>query len=257
MTDEHEQRLTGGNIDGAVRRGDTVRRRTGPWTPAVHELLAHLTAARLAAVPRAHGVDEHAREILDFLPGTVPDVDREVLTRGQLESASRWLRSFRETVACFRPGTRRWYFGERQLADDQIICHNDAAPYNMAFDGPDLVGVFDWDLAGPGQPLDDVAFFTWTATPLFRVVDGMSDRQLVARLDAIAAAYGSADVDGRRLADLALERMRTATERIAAGQRAGDAGMLALADVGEPERTRARIATAERRLDELAWHAPD
>ena len=34
--------LDGGNAGGAVRVGDTVRRAAGPWTPAVHALLAHL-----------------------------------------------------------------------------------------------------------------------------------------------------------------------------------------------------------------------
>ena len=35
-----EERLEGGYADGAVRAGDTVRRTAGPWTPAVHALLA-------------------------------------------------------------------------------------------------------------------------------------------------------------------------------------------------------------------------
>ncbi|MGA8209061.1 MAG: (deoxy)nucleoside triphosphate pyrophosphohydrolase, partial [Nocardioidaceae bacterium] len=35
-------RLDGGNVGGAVRVGGTVRRATGPWTPAVHRLLDHL-----------------------------------------------------------------------------------------------------------------------------------------------------------------------------------------------------------------------
>ena len=39
--------LPGGNVGGAVRVGDTVRRPTGPWTPAVHELLEFLADAGL------------------------------------------------------------------------------------------------------------------------------------------------------------------------------------------------------------------
>jgi len=37
-----EERSLGGNLNDAVRLGDTVRRRAGPWTPAVHELLRFL-----------------------------------------------------------------------------------------------------------------------------------------------------------------------------------------------------------------------
>jgi hypothetical protein len=40
--DEEEVVLAGGNVGGAVRVGSSVRRVTGPWTPAVHALLAHL-----------------------------------------------------------------------------------------------------------------------------------------------------------------------------------------------------------------------
>src|SRR4051794_15572276 len=43
-------RLPGGNVGGAVRVGGTVRRPTGPWTPAVHRLLGHLASAGVAAV---------------------------------------------------------------------------------------------------------------------------------------------------------------------------------------------------------------
>lgn len=35
MDDTTEQELTGGNVNDVVRRGDTVRRSAGPWTPTV------------------------------------------------------------------------------------------------------------------------------------------------------------------------------------------------------------------------------
>ena len=70
--------LAGGNVGGAVRIGDTIRRPTGPWTPAVHALLEHLLEQGLRAVPRAHGYDARGREILDYLPGRIVDVDREL-----------------------------------------------------------------------------------------------------------------------------------------------------------------------------------
>jgi len=46
-----EQILHGGNTSVVVRVGDTVRRRTGRWTPAVHALLAHLTSVGFADAP--------------------------------------------------------------------------------------------------------------------------------------------------------------------------------------------------------------
>ena len=37
-----EERSLGGNLNDAVRIGDTVHRRAGPWTPSVHALLRFL-----------------------------------------------------------------------------------------------------------------------------------------------------------------------------------------------------------------------
>src|SRR6476620_8206341 len=63
--------LDGGNSNTVVRVGTTVRRPTGPWTPAVHVLLRTLRAAGVHEVPEPLGMDEHGREVLSFLPGDV------------------------------------------------------------------------------------------------------------------------------------------------------------------------------------------
>ena len=101
-----EIRLDGGNADGAVRVGDTVRRAAGPWTPAVHARLAHLAGKGFAGSPRPLGLDSQGREVLTFLvgetvgytrpwPGWVhaaghPDAGRQM--DAQLPSRSRGLR---------------------------------------------------------------------------------------------------------------------------------------------------------------------
>lgn len=64
-----EMRLPGGNAGGAVLVDGTVRRKSGPWTPAVHELLRHLETVGFVGAPRALGFDEAGREELSFLPG--------------------------------------------------------------------------------------------------------------------------------------------------------------------------------------------
>jgi hypothetical protein len=46
-----EQRLPGGNLGGAVRVGDTVRREAGPWTPGVAALLQHLESVGFTGEP--------------------------------------------------------------------------------------------------------------------------------------------------------------------------------------------------------------
>ena len=66
-----EETLHGGNTNVVVRVGDTVRRQTGHWTPAVHALLAHLQSVGFADAPTVLGIDDQGREILPFVIGEV------------------------------------------------------------------------------------------------------------------------------------------------------------------------------------------
>lgn len=240
--------LSGGNVGGAVRVGDTVLRPTGPWTPAVHEFLGHLATAGLRGVPGVHGIAPFGREVLDYLPGEVIDVDDELLSVARLASAGAWLRDFHESAASFPDAPRRWRRGLASAAPGQIVCHHDAAPYNMAFVGDELAGVFDWDMCAPGVPLDDVAFFAWNAVPLFRP---RPDDEVATRLRLLASAYGRQAVgpSAREISLHAVDRMRRACDVIEAGQAAGDPGLVRLGQLaGEPARTRGRISAFERRL---------
>ena len=238
--------LPGGNVGGAVRVGDTVRRPTGPWTPAVHELLDFLADVGLPRIPRVLGIDARDREILTFLPGRVLDIGRETLSDAQVRSAMHWLREYHAVVAGFPRESRRWRFVERALRPGEIVCHHDSAMYNMAFDGDELAGVFDWDVAGPGIPLDDVAIFAWNTAVLFPDADAAEVAHV---LRTIADGYG--DLDPQAVLDHTVVRMTDAANRIAAAQAAGDPGMLRLGEVGEPASTRARLVDLASRLPEL------
>lgn len=68
-----EQVLGGGNMGGAVRAGDTVRRPAGPWSPTVQRLLAHLRRRGLDWVPRPLGVDEQGRDRVSFTAARAAD----------------------------------------------------------------------------------------------------------------------------------------------------------------------------------------
>jgi hypothetical protein len=51
-----------------VRRGQTVHRGAGPWTPTIHRLLEHLHSHGITWLPRPRGLDEQGREVLTYLP---------------------------------------------------------------------------------------------------------------------------------------------------------------------------------------------
>ncbi len=242
------EQLPGGNVGGAVRIGSTVRRPTGPWTGAVHDLLRHLEGTGLPGVPRALGSDARGREVLTYLPGRVHDPDDVTPSDGVLSGAAGWLRRYHREVEPYRPdGAVHWRGVTRQLGPDEIVCHNDCGSYNWVVDDDRFVGMLDWDLAGPGLPVDDLAFLAWSGVPLYRDSD---PAEVARRLRLATDAYG--DVDPVDVARHAVARMTAACDRIAAGQTAGDPGMVALTRIGEPGRTRARVNALRGRLAALA-----
>src|SRR3989442_2648645 len=99
----------GGNFSQAVRVGDTVRRRAGPWTPAVQLLLVHLEAVGFTAAPRSLGFDERGRTVLAYLPGDIHGGWPEPVPAWLLENittlkgAAERIRPYHDGVLTFRP----------------------------------------------------------------------------------------------------------------------------------------------------------
>jgi hypothetical protein len=194
-----EIRLDGGKTGGAVRVGDTVRRPAGPWTPAVHALLAYLAQQGFAGSPRPLGVDEQGREVLSFLPGETVGSTRPwpawVYTEDTLVQVAAWVRSFHRAVADYAPPENAvWRMGGR-WEPGLLIGHNDAAPYNAVWRDGRLAGFFDWDMAGPVSAAWDMAFaaFSWVPLHAEHVVarEGFTDfAGRPRRLQLFLAEYG-------------------------------------------------------------------
>ena len=255
-----ERPLPGGNVGGAVLVGDTVRRATGTWTPAVHALLRHLESAGFDAAPRVLGIDDRGREILTYIEGeTVGDADPwPAWWRGDdtLVHAIRLLRRFHEAVATFEPPPdARWRF-EGTGDPGAAIVHGDWAPYNVVWRAGRVVGVIDWDLARPGDPLDDLAFAAWLWAPLHH--PGMlaggefgrwQDRERELRLRLVVETYGLEDRAG--FVERVVARMHASADGIEHGAAAGDEGMLRLLSLGVIDDVRRSIASTEANADRL------
>ena len=237
--DGQEEILLPGNVGGAVRAGDTVRRRSGPWTPAVHALLGHL-AGRVPGIPEVLGFDEQGREVLSFMPGRVIDIDTESPNLSQIFSAVRWTRAFHRAVAGFsHPGPWRYCPFPRPT----LIGHNDIAPYNVCFAGDELAGVFDWDMAGPSTPLLELAFIAWNFVPLWRDID---PSEAAERLEVIAGAYDGPDA--RAILRAVPHRIQALLDWIPRAAADGDEGMVNLMTAGEPGRSQIGLNRLTGRL---------
>ena len=189
--------LSGGNSAASVvRRGDTVRKPATPYDTATTALLDCLTEAGVMGVPRALGIDGQGRRILSWVPGDTAFPDNLWSVDIAMTSAAKRLRAVHDASVPLVGATRPWAYSYPDRSQHQVICHNDFAPYNMAFDTNGAVaGIFDFDLAGPGPRLRDLAYLAWWMVPFGRQdpnMARMTDQDIAAgskRLQKLCAAY--------------------------------------------------------------------
>lgn len=220
---EHDERLSGGNWNAPVRRGNAVHRESGPWSASVHALLRHLREHGIDWVPEPLGFDEQGREVLSFLPGDVPQypMPEWVWAERVLVDAGRFLRAFHDSSAEFPLAGTDW----QQPAHEpvEVVCHNDFAPYNLVFRQGALVGAIDVDQASPGPRVWDLAYLAYRLVPLSDPADPDVPEAVRAarhqRLGLLCEAYGGPDADVvaravparlRELADMTAARAASA-----------------------------------------------
>lgn len=122
-----------------------------------------------------------------------------------LIAAGLWLRDFHAASRTFTPPPNAEWFGDHNdVRPGELIGHHDAAPYNAVWrptptqtdpSGGELMGFIDWDLAGPMEPVRDLAFVALTWVPLtardIAVGDGFPpDIDRAGRLRMLLDAYG-------------------------------------------------------------------
>ena len=190
--------LAGGSVGHIVRVGDTVRRPTGAWTPAVHAFLRHLESAEFPYAPRVLGVDDRDREVLTFLPGQplrrpwpLPLQAEEVL-----EQVGQALRLLAEASVGFVPAEGATWRSP-PLSRTGPVRHGDVGPWNAIFHDGGLAGFIDWDFAEPAPALWDLAQAAWYFTPLrppdlgWRACGFPTEPDLRRRLLRLCSAYGA------------------------------------------------------------------
>jgi Phosphotransferase enzyme family len=224
MPDEQEVPLLGGDVtEGLVRVGATVRRPRTENSSAIAAYLHALADAGFAESPRHLGVDAKDREILSYVEGVTAGrpmhawaASTEVLE--QIAGLQRRLHD-----ACplesfsLPPGAQ---FGSPVTIEGvpnaydhaDVIGHNDLTPDNLIFDeSHQLVGVIDFDLAGPTDRLLDVVTTLLYWAPLRDPVDRepvLRDADAGARARTYADAYGLDAGQRQRLYDVVVRRQQ-------------------------------------------------
>jgi len=240
--DVNEVPLVGGNISASVRIGDTVHRRAGSWTPAIHALLAHLQRVGFGAAPQPLGMDERGRAVQSFIPGEVHAGWPDPLPQWMFEdkvtliAAAKLLRRYHDSLAGFvPPADARWRFVPPR--EHEVICHNDWSPSNALFRGHVPVAMLDWDAAGPGSRAWDVALSAYNWVPLNPRVTPPSLAAKAPRFALFCDAYGEG-IAKQDVFDTLTDQLPLHADYIQAEADAGDPGFAKLAGWSVPARLR-------------------
>jgi hypothetical protein len=215
--------LAGGDVtEGVVRAGDTVRRPTGPHSPLVHALLAHLESAGFTGAPRFLGIDQAGREVLSYVDGEVAGRPRPpwIANETRLASVGRLVRAYDDAAATFTPppGTLAASVTAEPPGippapgyPPELIGHVDITPENVVFRDGLAYALIDFDLAKPATRADEMfnVMLWWAplfdpgdADPLLRAVD------VPRRARILADAYGLSGTDRERVIEVAVLRTR-------------------------------------------------
>jgi hypothetical protein len=180
------------------RCGSTVRRAAGPTDGATRAVLAHLDQVGFAGAPRVLAVEADT-EVLTWIPGRAACAPLPDWSLGDdtLISVADLIRRFHLAMRSFDGTGLSWGRPVPAGYRGQLISHNDLHPGNIVFDGTLAVGLIDFDLAGPGSVVWDVATAVRCWCPLLDDPDvpaALADRR-VQRLALFLDAYGLAAAD--------------------------------------------------------------
>jgi hypothetical protein len=203
--------LSGGrlNVGRVSRVGNTVRRPRLPGSDVVEALLLHLERVGFEGSPRFLGVDDEGRQVLTFVDGDVAErpawFDDDELNARRLGEMCSWLRSLHEATAGFVPDADA--LPQRPLAiAGGVWTHGDPAYANSVYRDGQLVGLIDWEYAGPADALCDPAALLAMQVRGPRLGADDPERRLGAARRAfvsIVNGYGMTDADMSRLAQAA------------------------------------------------------
>jgi len=186
-----------------IRVGDAVLRPAAPCWQATHALLAHLSAVGFEGAPRVLAAGT-ATEMLTYVDGqaAVPPVPADTLTDAALVSVAELLRRYHQAVTSFDPAGYRWPRPIPARFRTGLVSHNDVHPANLVFRDGQAVALIDFDLAGPGSAIWDVAAAARYWAPLLdeRDIDDARQGRALERFRIFVHACGLTRAERRHVA---------------------------------------------------------
>ncbi len=247
MSREREQNLPGGwgKDVPPVRIGTAVHRQPPARSLFVHQVLRFLAEQQYGWAPKYLGMDEHGREVLEYIEGYVP--------HGQEVPSATWSA---ETMQEIFERIRKLHdltSATGLAAGQECVCHGDLSYANTVYRGGRGVAFIDWDLAHPGRRIDDVGYALLEYLSIGESeASEPAERAQLAR--TLTNAYGLSAGLRRTLVDRMLGLLLETRARQLAAMQAAQPAALRLAAAGVPDRMLVRHAwlAGHRRVFERA-----
>ncbi|WP_064693080.1 phosphotransferase enzyme family protein [Rhizobium aegyptiacum] len=222
------KQLEGGRTGLIWRDGDSVIRPSGAWTPTAHRFLRHLRRKGFLAVPEPIQITGEGREVVGYVAGRVCEElsDPLVGSERMLISAARLLRDFHTASQGFLESDdepQTWMLPPQE--PQEIVCHGDFAPYNVATVNDEAVGIIDFDTLHPAPRLWDLAYAVYRWAPLSdaanpTVAFGLDDQ--LRRAEIFCTAYGATKEERRRLPEMICKRLQALVDFMLASAASGN-----------------------------------
>jgi hypothetical protein len=216
-------RLAGGWMSGARLVDGSIRRKTGPHTPFVHQLLRFLEDERFDGAPRVLGIDGD-EEVLSYLHGHVPvetapeRIADVVFSDAGIRSAFTLIRRYHDVTA-----------GCSLTGDRDVVCHGDLSPWNTVYDHGGAIAFIDWDNARPGERCEDVGYAVWRYLMLgFPAAPPLDVQRRQLRL--VADTYGTCQPS--ELIEFVADAQRSQHDAFRSALAAGDERIQRLVELG-------------------------
>lgn len=208
------EELQGGREGLVHRSDDKVYRPSGFWSQSIHKLFAHLKSEQFDSAPESFGFDSNGNEILSYVSGDVYNYPLvgAISTTAALCSAAALLRQYHDATVSFVQSEQcsdlRWLLPTRE--PQEVICHGDYAPYNVALNGNTVVAIFDFDTAHPAPRIWDVAYAVYCWAPFkTNPYDSLGDlTEQSIRAKQFCDCYGLSHEDRVQLVDAIISRVQ-------------------------------------------------
>lgn len=207
-----QEPLDGGR-DDIYRKGNYVYRPAEAWTGHVHSYLRYLHDRGFNKVPFPYEIDRNGIEKISYVEGNVYNdiLPNEVKCDEALISFCKLVKRFHDIGEEYieaLTGIEEWMLPVRTPIE--TMCHGDLAPYNIAMEGKEAVGIIDFDTLHPGPRLWDIAYSLYRWIPLMSPDNPESfgsEDDKHRRLELFIRTYGLNNISNKEIIKCVIDRL--------------------------------------------------